>query len=151
MSQNAAQRGGNEYEWMVHTYMSSSKRKRQVANDISIDFTDSIQTTLTIPQLNFLKNKVGIAHPIRHISHSITARGSTGFFRDGRKTKNFGFPALVKTGKGEFSKGVVPTSDTYLNDTPHYAHIIAATVYLGSTHQLCLGQRLRHLNSLGMT
>ena len=32
----------------------------------------------------------------------------------------------MKTGKGELSKEMVPTSDVYLEDEPHYAHIITA-------------------------
>ena len=106
--------------------MSGSEWKRQVANDISIDFTDIIQNPLTITQLKSLKNNMGTAHPNRPRLHPITALGSTGFFRDGHEPKDFGFLALVKTGKRELSRGVVPTSDTYLKDSSHYAHIITA-------------------------
>ena len=56
----------------------------------------------------------------------------TGFFRDGHKPKGFGFPALVKTGKGELSKGMVPTSGAYLKDAPHYAHIITAMAVMAN-------------------
>ena len=111
---------------LVHTYMNNSKQKRQVASDITIDSTNRIQTILTIPQLNFLKNNVGTAHPIKHRSAPITSLGLTGFFHGRHRLKDFGFATLVKTGKGKVSKGVVPTSDAYLKDAAHYAHIIAA-------------------------
>ena len=39
---------------LFHTYMNDSERKRQMASDIAIDFVDSIQTSLTIRQINFL-------------------------------------------------------------------------------------------------
>ena len=111
---------------LVQSYMNDNKQKRQVASDITIDFTNRIQTILTILQLNFLKNNVVTTHPIKHRSTPITLLGSTGFFRDGHRLKDFGFGALVKTGKGKLSKVVVPTSDAYLKDAPHYAHIITA-------------------------
>ena len=111
---------------LVHTYMNNSKQKRQVASDITIDSTNRIQTILTILQLTFLKNNVGTAHPIKHRSAPITSLGLTGFFHGRHRLKDFGFATLVKTGKGKVSKGVVPTSDAYLKDAAHYAHIIAA-------------------------
>ena len=102
---------------LVHTYMSGSERKRQVANDISINFTDKIQTTLTITQLRSLKGNVGTAHPIRYILHPITALGLTGFFRYGHKPKDFGFPALFcEDRKGRAQQGSGANLDACLED-----------------------------------
>ena len=89
----------------VYTYMSGSKRQRQVANDIVVNATDRIQTILTIPQLNFLKNNVGTAHPIQHRFHPITALESKGFFRNGRRSKDFSFSALAKTERQSSARG----------------------------------------------
>ena len=66
-----------------------------------------------------------------------------GFFREGHHSKDFGFAVLVNTGARKLSRRVLPTSDKYLGDRPHYAHAITAMatttcaglepkVYLGS-------------------
>ena len=88
---------------LIHTYMNNSEQKRQVASDI------------------------------KHKSTPITSLGSTGFFRDGHRSKDFGFPALVKTQKGKLSKGLAPTLDAYLKDAPHYAHIIVTMAAMTNT------------------
>ena len=49
-----------------------------------------------------------------------------GFFRDGHKPKDFGFPVAVRTGEEVIPAAVLPTSDVYLGDNPHCAHAIAA-------------------------
>ena len=74
---------------LVHTYMNNSEQKRQVARDVTIDFTNRIQTILTIPQLNFLNNNIGIAHPIKHRSTPITSLGLTEFFHDAHRPIGF--------------------------------------------------------------
>ena len=50
----------------------------------------------------------------------------------------------MKTGTRELSRGVVPTSDKYLKDRPHYAHAItamAAMTRAGLDVQVYLGNR----------
>ena len=57
---------------LVHACMDDNKRKRQLASDITIDFIDSIQTSLTIEQINLLKESAAIAHSISHRLPPIT-------------------------------------------------------------------------------
>ena len=72
---------------LVHIYMNENERKRQLANDITIDFTNSDQTALTIDELTFLKENVTIPHPISCRMPPITALGSGGFFKKGISQK----------------------------------------------------------------
>ena len=39
----------------------------------------------------------------------------------------------MKIGKGKLSKGIVPMSDAYLKDAPHYAHIITDMTAMTNT------------------
>ena len=64
---------------LVLTYMNDDEKRRQVASDIEIEFPEGTPTTLTIEQLNFVKDNVAIAHLNSHRSAPITALGSVFF------------------------------------------------------------------------
>lgn len=127
----------------VNKYLSPSKQNKLTINKVTLVIPSSQNSSLPVEHIIHLRNFFTIQKALVSRSPSITNIGTGGYFQSKKKggttltreqtSKDFGYPVLVKVGDNQLVKGVIPTTDEYIDGKPTFAHIITTL----ATASLC--------------